>query len=109
MKRSLLLLRRIPPSPRTPSVISTPAPATPAPEEAFDFEQALAGLEDLVERLEQGDLPLEASLTEFQRGVELSRRCQAALAAAEQRVELLLKRNDGSEERVPFDQDEDER
>ena len=46
---------------------------------------------------------------EFQRGVELSRRCQAALAAAEQRVELLLKRNDGSEARVPFDQDEDER
>jgi exodeoxyribonuclease VII small subunit len=88
---------------------SSAAPATPAPEEAFDFEQALAGLEDLVERLEQGDLPLEASLTEFQRGVELSRRCQAALAAAEQRVELLLKRNDGSEARVPFDQDEDER
>ncbi len=83
--------------------------ASAAPEETFDFEQALAGLEDLVERLEQGDLPLEASLTEFQRGVELSRRCQAALAAAEQRVELLLKRNDGSEERVPFDQDEDER
>ncbi len=88
---------------------SSAAPATPVPEETFDFEQALAGLEDLVERLEQGDLPLEASLMEFQRGVELSRRCQAALAAAEQRVELLLKRNDGSEARVPFDQDEDER
>jgi exodeoxyribonuclease VII small subunit len=88
---------------------SSAVPAATAQEEPFDFEQALAGLEDLVERLEQGDLPLEASLTEFQRGVELSRRCQAALAAAEQRVELLLKRNDGSEERVPFDQDEDER
>jgi exodeoxyribonuclease VII small subunit len=88
---------------------SSAVPAATPQEESFDFEQALAGLEDLVERLEQGDLPLEASLTEFQRGVELSRRCQAALAAAEQRVELLLKRNDGSEERVPFDQDEDER
>ena len=95
-----------------PAKRSTP-PAAAAPtsgtEEPFDFEQALAGLEDLVERLEQGDLPLEASLTEFQRGVELSRRCQAALAAAEQRVEILLKRNDGTETRVPFDQDEDER
>lgn len=90
------------------STSSAAATGAPAALEAFDFEQALAGLEDLVERLEQGDLPLEASLTEFQRGVELSRRCQAALAAAEQRVELLLKRNDGTEVRVPFDQDEDE-
>jgi exodeoxyribonuclease VII small subunit len=94
-----------------PAKRQTPSATTAiaAAEEVFDFERALAGLEDLVERLEQGDLPLETSLTEFQRGVELSRRCQAALAAAEQRVELLLKRNDGSEERVPFDQDEDER
>ncbi len=83
---------------------STP-PATPAaapPAAAFDFEQALADLETLVERLEQGDLPLEASLAEFQRGVELSRRCQVALGQAEQRVEQLLKSADGSESRVPF-------
>ncbi len=93
----------------TPVASSAASSAAPADAEAFDFEEALAGLEDLVERLERGDLPLEASLAEFQRGVELSRRCQAALAAAEQRVDLLLKRNDGTEERVPFDQDEDER
>lgn len=73
---------------------------------SFDFEQALADLEALVERLEQGDLPLEASLAEFQRGVDLSRRCQAALAAAEQRVEILLQRPDGTEERVPLDDGE---
>lgn len=73
---------------------------------AFDFEQALADLEALVERLERGDLPLEASLAEFQRGVDLSRRCQAALAAAEQRVEKLLQRSDGTEERVPLDDGE---
>lgn len=76
------------------------AEAAPA---AFDFEQALTDLEGLVERLERGDLPLEASLAEFQRGVDLSRRCQAALAAAEQRVEVLLQRGDGTEERVPFE------
>ncbi len=85
-----------------------PAPPTDTPL-AFDFEHALDDLEALVEKLEQGELPLEASLGEFQRGVELSRRCQAALAVAEQRVELLLKRPDGSEERVAFDAEEPER
>lgn len=84
-----------------------PTAADPATGMAsFDFEQALADLEALVERLEQGDLPLEASLAEFQRGVDLSRRCQAALAAAEQRVEILLQRPDGTEERVPLDDGE---
>lgn len=84
-----------------------PTAADPATSTAsFDFEQALADLEALVERLEQGDLPLEASLAEFQRGVDLSRRCQAALAAAEQRVEKLLQRPDGTEERVPLDDGE---
>jgi exodeoxyribonuclease VII small subunit len=81
--------------------------ADPAPA-AFDFEQALTDLEGLVERLERGDLPLEASLAEFQRGVDLSRRCQAALATAEQRVEKLLQRGDGTEERVPFEVDGEE-
>lgn len=49
-------------------------------------------LETLVERLEQGDLPLEESLTAFERGVALTRNCQAALKEAEQKVEILLKK-----------------
>jgi exodeoxyribonuclease VII small subunit len=49
-------------------------------------------LEALVERLEQGDLPLEQSLAEFERGVKLTRACQSALKEAEQKVEILLKR-----------------
>jgi len=57
-----------------------------------DFEQALAELETLVERLEGGDLPLEESLKLFERGVVLTRHCQGALQAAQQRVEILLKR-----------------
>lgn len=83
---------------------TTPPAAPPVADTAaaFDFEQALEDLEALVERLEQGDLPLEASLAEFQRGIELSRRCQVALGQAEQRVEQLLKSADGSESRVPF-------
>lgn len=67
-----------------------------------EFEQALAELEALVERLERGDLPLEEALSTFERGVELTRHCQNSLKAAQQRVEVLLKR-DGRTETEPFD------
>lgn len=59
-----------------------------------DFEQALAELESLVARLERGDLPLDEALKTFERGVELTRHCQGSLKVAQQRVEILLKRND---------------
>jgi exodeoxyribonuclease VII small subunit len=57
-----------------------------------DFELAMRDLEELVERLEQGDLPLEESLAAFERGVTLTRACQTALKEAEQKVEILLKK-----------------
>ena len=66
-----------------------------------DFEQALAELEALVARLERGDLPLDEALQTFERGVELTRHCQGSLKAAQQRVEILLKRN-GQPETEPF-------
>lgn len=69
--------------------------------QAPEFEQALAELEALVERLERGDLPLDEALKTFERGVELTRHCQGALKAAQQRVEILLKRN-GQPEPEPF-------
>ena len=50
-------------------------------------------LEDLVARLEQGDLPLEECLAAFERGVMLTRTCQTALKEAEQKVEILLKKS----------------
>ena len=56
-----------------------------------DFETALAELEALVERLERGDLQLEDALRSFERGVQLTRHCQTALTAAQQKVEILLK------------------
>jgi exodeoxyribonuclease VII small subunit len=62
-----------------------------------DFEQALAELEGLVERLERGDLPLEEALKTFERGVELTRHCQSSLKAAQQKVEILLKRGSNAE------------
>jgi exodeoxyribonuclease VII small subunit len=73
------------------------------------FEAALAKLEQVVDRLEQGDLELEASLAAFEEGVRLSRRCASQLDAAEQRVEVLTREGGEWLER-PFassDADED--
>ncbi len=71
---------------------------TETPEkEKFEFEAALAELESLVETLEQGDLSLEQSLQQFERGVKLTRECQTALKNAEQRVDMLLSRDEDSD------------
>jgi exodeoxyribonuclease VII small subunit len=59
-----------------------------------EFEKALAELELLVEKLESGDLPLDESLADFKRGVELTRQCQAVLDRAQQSVEQLLQPDD---------------
>lgn len=56
----------------------------------IDLEKALAELESIVGQLESGELSLEKSLKQFERGVRLSRECQAALQEAEQRVQLLM-------------------
>jgi len=69
-----------------------------------DFETALAELETLVEKMEQGDLCLDESLQQFERGVQLTRSCQQALKDAEQKVQILLKKN-GQETLEPFDSD----
>lgn len=58
------------------------------------LEQSLKELEALVERLESGDLPLEKALEEFERGIKLTRACQATLKEAEQKVEILLQKTD---------------
>jgi exodeoxyribonuclease VII small subunit len=56
-----------------------------------DLEKSLVELEDIVQQLEEGDLPLEKALKQFEKGVKLSRDCQTALRAAEQRVQVLMK------------------
>ena len=63
--------------------------------ESADFETALEELETLVEDLEGGDLSLEESLKAFERGVALTRHCQEALRAAEQRVAILAEDGEG--------------
>jgi exodeoxyribonuclease VII small subunit len=59
-----------------------------------DFEAAIAELESVVKRLEEGDLPLEQSLALYERGVQLSRFCHARLEEAEHRIEILSERGE---------------
>jgi len=66
-------------------------PSVPQPKaRKLDLEKAMAELEAIVEALETGELPLDKSLKEFEKGVRLSRECQAALEAAEQKVQMLM-------------------
>jgi len=67
-----------------------PPDAAPVEPAAVDFERSLAELEALVEHLEHGDLALDEALKSFERGVALTRQCQSALKAAQQKVEILL-------------------
>ena len=79
-----------------------------ANEQLPDFEKSLGELEALVQKLEQGDVPLEDALKTFERGVALTRSCQTALRTAQQKVEILLSK-DGQESVQPFaDDDEDD-
>ena len=57
-----------------------------------DFEAAIAELEALVKKLEEGDIPLETSLKLYERGVHLSRFCHSRLEDAERRIEVLNER-----------------
>ena len=55
-----------------------------------DLEKSLAELEKIVATLEEGDIPLEQALKQFEKGIKLSRDCQTALQSAEQRVQVLM-------------------
>jgi len=70
------------------------------------FEQSLAQLQALVEQLEGGELSLEEALSAFEQGVKLTRDCQSALSAAEQKVKMLLEKDRELKE-VPFNADFD--
>jgi exodeoxyribonuclease VII small subunit len=73
------------------------------PEAAPDFETALKRLEEIVKKLESGDLTLDTSLELFEEGIQLSRLCHQKLGQAERRVEILLKNNEGEQQAVPFE------
>ena len=71
-----------------------------------DFEAAIAELESIVMKLEEGDLALEASLQLYERGVHLSRFCHSRLEDAERRIEILNER--GQLRPAPGDLDADD-
>ena len=82
-----------------------PTEGTPTP----DFERSLAELESIVDKLEAGDLSLDESLKQFERGVQLTRVCQTALKQAEQKVEILMRKSGTSElEAVRFESSDDQ-
>ena len=60
------------------------------------FEQAMSELERIVTQLERGDVPLEDSITLYERGAELKKRCEAKLKEAEQKVAAITLDEDGS-------------
>ena len=67
------------------------------------FEKKLKRLEEIVEKMEAGDLSLDDSLKSFEEGVRLSKECHVQLSEAEQKVKLLVKENsDGSLETKDF-------
>ncbi|MFC6670189.1 exodeoxyribonuclease VII small subunit [Marinobacterium aestuariivivens] len=71
-----------------------------------DFEASLSELEQLVNRMEQGDMPLADALQAFEQGIALTRECQAILDQAEQKVRMLVEK-DGELQTVPFHEPED--
>jgi exodeoxyribonuclease VII small subunit len=72
-----------------------------------DFEAAIAELDAIVKKLEEGDLPLERSLELYERGVHLSRFCHARLEEAERRIEILNERGEVKPAPANFGADED--
>ncbi|HWP83658.1 MAG TPA: exodeoxyribonuclease VII small subunit [Terriglobia bacterium] len=68
----------------------------------LSFEQGLERLEAIVAELEKGDLALERALELFEEGMKLSASCRKKLEEAENRVEILLKKNDGKMVAEPF-------
>ena len=72
-----------------------------------DFEAAIAELETIVKKLEEGDLALEKSLELYERGVQLSRFCHTRLEEAEKRIEILNERGDLRPAGAAFSKDDD--
>jgi exodeoxyribonuclease VII small subunit len=72
------------------------------------FEEAMERLEQIVEGLESGNLPLEESLKIFEEGMNLVNFCSKKLEEAEQKVTILIKESEGKYSQQPFDADEKE-
>ena len=78
---------------------------TPKRTDPINFEKSLQSLNELVDKMEQGNLPLEESLKNFEIGVKLIHDCQTALSAAEQKVKILTEKQ-GAAELRDFEEDD---
>ena len=68
-----------------------------------NFEKALADLENIVQRLDENDLSLDESLSLFEEGIKLSRFCSQKLVSVEDKVEILLRDDEGNLQKKPFE------
>jgi len=66
------------------------------------FEEAMEKLEEIVEQLERGDVPLEKAIELFQEGMALSQLCGGKLEQAEKKIEMLMEQEGGGYSRKPF-------
>ncbi len=66
------------------------------------FEEAMKRLEEIVQSLEGGELPLEDAIKEFEEGIKLAKFCTNKLEEAEKKVSLLVREKGGEHKQVPF-------
>lgn len=72
---------------------------------AMSFEEALRALEEIVHKLESGEVPLDETITLYERGEVLRKHCQTRLDAAQARIDKIVKTEDGRAVAQPFDAD----
>ncbi len=72
------------------------------------IEQAMKQLEQIVQDLESGDMPLEKAIKKFEEGVQLSKFCSQKLDETEKRITVLIQNSDGKIAEVPFSDDNNE-
>ena len=72
------------------------------------FEQSMQQLEQIVQELESGDLPLEKAIKKFEEGIQLSKLCAQKLDETEKKVSMLLKDEQGNITEAPFPADADD-
>lgn len=78
-------------------------PSTPADVEQMSFEEALAELKQIVERLEQGEGRLDEAITAYERGAQLKKHCEKKLKEAEAKIEKIRVGGSGEVSTEPLD------
>ena len=71
------------------------------------FEQAIKQLEQIVQDLESGDMPLEKAIKTFEEGIQLSKLCSEKLDETEKRITILMQGSDGELSEAPFSGEND--